>query len=149
MKSKFFYFLVAIVTIVLTSCDPSGLDTQKKEDATTYTVAYNIDNRAQLEEYISLGATVKESVIISEYNDKNERVNIQDMEGIKYGSKKTFTSHSLAEKIAVCIELEMSYKGKTEELSRWVAQVFYLEKGSNITITLDGETRVSSACPVK
>ena len=63
--------------------------------------------------------------------------------------KQTLTSHSLAEKIAVCIELEMSYKGKTEELSRWVAQVFYLEKGSNITITLDGETRVSSACPVK
>ena len=145
MKSKILYSLVAIVTFVLTSCDPSGLDTSKKEDSTTYTIAYNIDNRALLQEYISLGATITESIVISEYNDKNERVNVQDMENIKYGSKKTFTSHSLAEKIAVYIELEVSYNGK----SGWVAQVYYLEKGSNITITLDGETRVSSACPVK
>lgn len=149
MKSKILYSLVAIVTFVLTSCDPSGLDTSKKEDSTTYTIAYNIDNRALLQEYISLGATITESIVISEYNDKNERVNIQDMENIKYGSKKTFTSHSLAEKIAVYIELEVSYNGKSEEMSRWVAQVYYLEKGSNITIAIDGETRVSSACPVK
>lgn len=70
------------------------------------------------------------------------------MENVKYGSKKTFTSHSLAEKIAVCLEVEMSYNGKSEDVTRWVAQVFYLEQGSNITVTIDGETRVSAGCPI-
>lgn len=148
MRHKLFYLLVAFATLVFSSCDPSGLDATKKEKATTYTITYNCDNSAIFQEYISLGATIKESIIISEYNDKNERVGIQDMENVKYGSKKTFTSQSLAEKIAVCMEVEMSYNGKSEDVTRWVAQVFYLEQGSNITVTIDGETRVSAGCPI-
>ena len=148
MKSKLIYFLVAFATLVFTSCDSSGLDTPTKEKETTYTISYAMDTRTLFEEYISQGATFKESIVVYEYNDKNERVNIQDMENIKYGTKKTFTAHSLAEKIAVCIEIEMSYKGETADYTRWVAQVIYLEKGANINFTFDGETRVSSYCPV-
>lgn len=148
MRHKLFYFIVVLATMVFSSCDPSGLNTTPKEKPTTYTIVYNIDTSSLIEDYISFGASIKESVIISEYNDKNERINIQDMENIRYGSKKTFTSHSLAEKIAVCLEIEMSYNGKSEDMTRWVAQVFYLEKESNISVTIDGETRVSSYCPV-
>ena len=99
MKTKLISSLVALAALVFTSCDPSGLDTPTKE--TTYTISYAMDNRTLFEEYIAQGATFKESILIYEYNDKNERVNIQDMENIKYGTKNTFTAHSLAEKIAM------------------------------------------------
>lgn len=46
MRHKLFYLLVAFATLVFSSCDPSGLDATKKENATTYTITYNCDNRA-------------------------------------------------------------------------------------------------------
>lgn len=148
MKHKIFYLVVALATLVFASCDSSEVDTTTKEKSTTYTISYTLDNSSLFDIYIALGASIKENIIISEYNDKNERVNIQDMENIQCGSKKTFTAHSLANKIALCYEVEMSYNGKTESSSQWVAQVIYLEKGTNINFTFNEETRVSSYCPV-
>lgn len=153
MKSKLFYLLVVISMLVFASCNPLGeansLDTTKKESPTTYTVTYNIDSSSLLEKYISLGATIKEDLRIEEYNAKNEVVNIKSMENISYGTKKKFTAHSLAEKIAICWMVEATYNGKSNDLTRWVGQVFYLERESNTNITIDGETWMDSSCPVE
>lgn len=145
MKSKVFYLIVAIATMVFCSCESSDIDSAKKEKETNYTIIYNID----YSDYVKVGAKLNESITISEYNELNERVGIQNDDNITYGFKKKYTANPRAVKIAISVSLEATYNGKTDELKRWIAQVFYLEKESNITVTVDGNTMVSASCPIK
>ena len=59
-----------------------------KQEETPKDTIYTIDFQIDAENLIGLdGATATYDLRICEYNDKNERINIQDLRNIKYGSK--------------------------------------------------------------
>ena len=85
MRPNLFHCLLTAIALLFASCDPSEMKQEEHPKDTTYTIDFQID----AETLIGLdGATVTNDLRICEYNDKNERINIQDLRNIKYGSKQ-------------------------------------------------------------
>ena len=84
MRPNLFHCLLTVIAFLFVSCDPSEMKQEETPKDTIYTIDFQID----AENLIGLdGATATYDLRICEYNDKNERINIQDLRNIKYGSK--------------------------------------------------------------
>lgn len=146
MRPNLFHCLLAAIAFLFVSCDPSEMKQEETPKDTTYTIDFQID----AETLIGLdGATVTNDLRICEYNDKNERINIQDLRNIKYGSKHNLKANKQAVKVTMCLYISVSYKGNELDENAWVAQVYYLEPESHTTIMIDGYTALGSSDPLK
>lgn len=148
MKHIFITAIIAMLTIC--SCDSGDYEYRGRnpgKSPSTYTVIYDVDISEFLEP-LPDQTVVKQDVFIKEYNDKNECINIQEAHNVKNGDNKKFTAHDMAEKVTVYYEVKTSYKDLEKTMGLWLQQVFYLEKGKNISITISGDTRVGSAEPI-
>ncbi len=115
-------FVLAIATMLFAGCSK---DDEPSE--TTYTF------RCELDTY-GMGM----DCIIFEYNAESEKIANNSFE-CDEGFSKTFTANEKAEKVKIYLELGSS--------SRWVQQVFYLEKGGNTEIVIDGQTKIGNKEP--
>lgn len=100
---------------------------------TTYTFVDNYGGSA-FSEY---------SILLCEYDGAGTKVFTNKLNYPKVGQKYVYTANEHAEIIKVKIQAQV---GSTS-FNRWIQQAFYLEKGGNINITLDGETIVGSSEP--
>ena len=127
---RFIFAVMAIAAISLTGCD-KGDDHQPKE--TSYTIHCDLSG----------GAYVTNNLILFEYNANGERIQNNPIDDIQSGDSRRFVAHEMAEKIKVYIEMETSVSSSV----RWVQQVYYLTKHSNIDIYLTGETIIGNQEP--
>ncbi len=124
MKRKSFLMLMILsAALILTSCT--------KE--TTYTFVDNFGGSG-FTEY---------SILLCEYDAAGSKVFTNKLDSPNTGQSYVYTANEHAEKIKVRIQAQI---GSTS-FNRWIQQVFYLEEGENINITLDGETIVGSSEP--
>lgn len=146
MRLRLFHCLLATTALLFASCNPTGLDQDETPEETAYTIDFQLD----AESLLGLdGADVTTDIRICEYNDKNERINIQDIRNIKNGDKPTLKANKLAVKLTICLYVFVTYKNQNFEETAWFAQVFYLEPESNTIIKLDGYTALGKSDPLK
>lgn len=146
MRSNLFHCLLAAIAILCTSCDPSELKQEETPKDTTYTIDFQLDAKSLL----GLDdAIVTTDIRICEYNDKNERINIQDLRSIRYGDKPTLKANKQTVKVTICLYIDITYKEKNFDETAWFGQVYYLELESNTVIKLDGYTALGSSDPIK
>ena len=109
MRPNLFHCLLTAIAFLFVSCDPSEMKQEETPKHTTYTIDFQID----AENLIGLdGATVTNDLRICEYNDKNERINIQDLRNIKYGSKHNLKANKQAVKVTMCLYISVTYRGQ-------------------------------------
>ena len=121
-------FMLALLPIFLfTSCsdddDPAS---------TSYTFNW------ELEDY----SMITTNVILFEYSADGEKVANNTIE-CHHGLSKVFTANEKTEKVKVYVKME----GGSQTTIRWVQQVYYLQKGKNIDITVNGETIIGTKEP--
>ncbi|MBR2116119.1 MAG: hypothetical protein IJ942_03765 [Alistipes sp.] len=142
---KRFFRLMLLCATMFVSCSPIEVpnagNNQTKE--LVYTVNVNIGLSEMASKY---GATATLNVVFMEYNDKNERINIQNWYNVKDNATKRLTAHKLATKMVVYIEVTATANGKTAKQDYFIAQVYYLE--NNMQIKIDGTCRISEYNPI-
>jgi len=115
----------------------SKADPEKK--AATYTVKMNIPTA-------TADATVKVDIKAFEYNEEGEKVANNSISPALYGQSKTFTANSRSVKVKIYLKM-YAENDFVAPRYRWVQQVFYLEKGKNIDILLEGTTTIGNSEP--
>ena len=102
---------------------------------TTYTFTDNTDYSGinLIERYIRL----------MEYDVNGSCVANNSLESPIRGKAYVFTANNRTELIKVYLSL----KTQSSSLNRWVQQVYYVEKGKNIDISIDGHTLVGPSEP--
>lgn len=83
------------------------------------------------------------SILLCEYDGVGTKVFTNKLDNPNVGQRYVFTANEHAAIIKVKIQAQI----ESTSFNRWIQQAFYLEKGSNINITLDGETIVGSSEP--
>lgn len=149
MKTKILSLLLIVTScFFFFSCSKTEKeDLKNNKITTTYTVDYLIDMKQYLQDAGLIGASVEETVVAKEYNDKNECVNIQSG-SVTGGSHLKYTAGDSSKKVTVCYKVSTTYGGKTLKKTWWLPQVIYLEIGKNTIITIDENTRVSDYEPL-
>lgn len=92
----------------------------------------------ELEDY----SMITTNVILFEYSADGEKVANNTIE-CHQGLSKVFTANEKTEKVKVYVKME----GGSQTTIRWVQQVYYLQKGKNIDITVNGETIIGTKEP--
>lgn len=118
---------MAIVLIVL-------LSSCTKE--TTYTFTNNMD-------YSTYTIIRERYTVLSEYDVKGHIVANNTIESSICGKGYTFTANERTELVKVYLKIVTN----SSDISRWVQQVYYLEKGKNTEIVIDGQTLVGPTEP--
>lgn len=114
---------IASTMLFFTSC--------KKE--TTYTFVDNFGGSG-LADY---------SILLCEYDAAGSRVFTNKLDWPTTGQSYVYTANEHAEKIKVRIQAKLG----GSSFNQWIQQVFYLEEGGNIDITLEGSTIVGGSEP--
>lgn len=141
MKTKFLMVTMLIASILcLVSC--SKEDTPK---AKTYTLNYQQDVTDIVGTSGNYGYDA--DICFIEYNEANERINIQEVSNPKFNTQKTFTANENAVKVKVYIDAVLSYGSLETDFERWVQQVYYLKEGEDVEILISNETRVGTSEP--
>lgn len=108
---------------------------------TTYTFVDNTD-------YSSISATIVErTVYLMEYDVDGSRIANNSIDFPSKGHGYTFTANDRSEKIKVYLKLKFQSGYQTTDFNRWVQLVYYLEKGKDVTIQIDGSTLVGPSEP--
>lgn len=107
--------------ILMTGC--------KKE--TTYTLKWNLDD------------TVPMDILIMEYSQQSEVIKNVPIYSVQNSFESIYTAAENSEKV----KIQISWESNNTEYNRWVNQVYYLEKGENIDIFIDGNTIVGKQEP--
>ena len=123
---KLLFCLAIVALATLTSCT--------KE--TTYTFTNNMD-------YSSYSNIRERYTFLREYDINGHCVANNSIESSICGKSYAFTANDRTELVKVYLKV----KTTSSEISRWVQQVYYLEKGKNTDITIDGETIVGPSEP--
>lgn len=106
--------------VTLTSCT--------KE--TTYTFTDNVDYS---------GVTLSRLTLLQEYDSNGSCVAINSIESTITGKNYMYTANERSELVKIYL--------KWGSTSKWVQQVYYLDKGKNTDIVIDGHTIVGSSEP--
>lgn len=117
---RFLLCLTAIVLITLSSCS--------KE--TTYTFRDNMNYS---------GSTMSRLTILKEYDINGFCIANNSIESSVTGQNYIFIANENSELVKIYLKM-----GST---SRWVQQVYYLNKGKNTDIVIDGHTIVGTLEP--
>lgn len=81
--------------------------------------------------------------VLSEYDVKGHIVANNTIESSICGKGYTFTANERTELVKVYLKIVTN----SSDISRWVQQVYYLEKGKNTEIVIDGQTLVGPTEP--
>lgn len=117
---KLIILAVAIMAVMLTACS--------EEEQSTYT--FKNDSSSD-------GNSL--TVYLKEYNDSGENIHTNTLTGITEGTSETYTAYDDAVKVKVYLKVNSVY--------RWIQQVYYLEIGGHITITLTDTTLIGNEEP--
>lgn len=126
---KLLLLLVIALPLVLASCSNSKDD---EPSLTTYTFNYEFEGSSLL----------TTNVILFEYSSEGEKVANTSIDCYK-GLSQEITANDKSEKVKVYVKMQSG--GTTT--NRWIQQVFYLKKGNNTNITLNGETIIGTKEP--
>ena len=135
---RFLQILAALVAA--SSALSCGKETpEEPAKPTTYTVTMAMSNVTSTSEpHYDLTAF--------EYNESGEKVANNALNQAVRGSTKTFTANSHAVKVKLYIKMYSDNSAITPQYL-WVQQVFYLEEGNNIEITVEDHTKVGKSEP--
>lgn len=109
---------------------------------TTYTFIDNTDYSS-----ITAATIVGRTVYLMEYDAAGSRIANNSIDFPSKGHGYTFTANDRSEKIKVYLNLKFQSQGQTSDFNRWVQLVYYLEKGKDVTIQIDGSTLVGPSEP--
>ena len=84
------------------------------------------------------GASYTTELRFYEYNDNNELIDYKIWKNPS--GQKQFTAADMASKVVVFLDAKVSKGDKTAEFSSYDVQVYYLKKGSYITIVQNSAT---------
>ena len=122
---KVFLCLSFFVLVAICSCS--------KE--TTYSFTDNTD-------YSGISVTDRH-IYLKEYDINGSCVANNSLDSPTKGQSYIFTANDRSELVKVYLTLKI----QSNSLYRWVQQVYYLEKGKNIEISIDGQTLVGPSEP--
>lgn len=128
---KILFLLAILPMIVFTACSD---DDDSKQKQTSYTLKWNMSESSSL---------ISTDVWLFEYNDKDESVGNNTVDDVQDNYTEVFKANEQAVKVKVQIRMS----GGTTSSNRWVQQVYYLTKGGNTDIKIDGETIIGTKEP--
>ncbi len=133
--------LTIIATAILASAALSCEKEKQEEPArpTTYTVTMAMSS-------VTPTSAAHYDLTAFEYNEAGEKVANNTLTMAVNGSTGTFNANQNAVKVKLYIKMYADNTAITPQYL-WVQQVFYLEEGSNIDITIEDHTKVGRAEP--
>ena len=123
---KKYFGLLAIICFTMICVGLSSCS-KDEDDESTYTFTWDTSSY------------MIDDVYLFEYSEAGDKIASNEVGSPSQGHKYKFTATSRAVKVKVYYEIN----GKP----RWVQQVFYLEKGKNKDIVVNGESMVGSKEP--
>lgn len=102
---------------------------------TTYTFTDNTD-------YSGINLT-EQYIRLMEYDVNGNCVANNSLESPTCGKAYVFTANDRTELVKVYLSLKI----QSVSLNRWVQQVYYLDKGKNVDISIDGHTLIGPSEP--
>lgn len=136
---KFLSMTLLLTAMFLTFSACSSDDDEKQEEEkvqdTTYTFSFTADDPS------AQGITT--NITLFEYNEKGERIAQNHVNDCRKGRKENFKANEKSQKVKVYIT---NTKG-SQSVYQWVQQVYYLEKGKNVSVAVTGESRIGKNEP--
>ena len=139
---------MCLCTLISCSESPLGANEPPKQNTEPLPTQYEVYCNIGLNKYIEAGYNTNLDIVFVEYNEENWGVDSYTWKNAKDGDTNTINAHKLAKKVVVRIKLTTFLNGNTHELNLYVAQVFHLIPESKISITIDGNSRVSDINPI-
>ncbi len=131
--------IISILAFAVAAALVCGCSKEDTPDKTTYTVKMQIS-------IATADASVKTDITAYEYNEAGEKVANNDISPAYFGTSQIFTASSRAVKVKIYIKMYTDLSSVTPRY-RWVQQVYYLEQGKNIDITIEDHTKVGTSEP--
>ena len=131
---KFFSMALLLTAMFLMFSACSSDDEMEEVQDTTYTFTYTDDN---LPQKFTCDFT------LFEYNDTGERVAQNHVKNCRKGTAMDFVANTNSQKVKAYFVITNG----TQSEGRWVQQVYYLEKGKNVEITVTSETIIGITEP--
>lgn len=122
---KILFLLAMLPMFVFTACSSDD----DESGSTTYTVTWDMSEHE----------LVTTDIIAFEYSSSGDKIANNKMENCKTGTKKSFKANEKAEKVKIYITMNSK--------SSWVQNVYYLEKGKNLDIVINGNVLIGSKEP--
>ena len=128
MNKRFLLQLMTILMVtVFSMCVVSCGSDDDDDNPTSYTLKWNFKTYAI------------DNVRLFEYSQSGDKLNNHKIENLTTNGSYKFIATGNAAKVKVYFEISSS--------PRWVQQVFYLDKGSNIDIVVEDNTTVGRSEP--
>ena len=121
---KILFLLAIALPLVFASCSKDD-----EPSLTTYTFNYELEDHS----------LITTEVILFEYSSEGEKVANTSID-CHNGLSKKITANDKSEKVKVYVKMQ----GGSTTSNKWVQQVFYLKKGNNTDITVNGETIIGT-----
>lgn len=132
MKRFFSLIVIAFTMLCLISC-------QKEQMKTTYTLKIGLSTASST-------SAIQVDITAYEYNEAGEKIANNDYSHVVSGGSKTFTANTRSVKVKIYIKMYADNSSVTPSY-RWVQQVYYLEPGKNIDISIEDNTKIGPSEP--
>lgn len=133
MKKTLILIIPFLMMLVFAFCSCSKEEPELPQTNTQYTVNFLTTPPK--------GFTI--NLTLFEYNSSGEKIGQNHLKNCTYGVSEQFTASPKSEKVKVYMVSEFN----GQSFPAWVQQVYYLNKGNNTDININGEIRVGSTEP--
>lgn len=136
MRKLRLMMLFALVAVLMIGCEKENTKPRNGSSSTTYTV--NVSG-------IQIPSGMALEILAVEYSASNDRLQVNRFNMTSSSMTKKYTANSRTEKVKIAFNASNPSTGQTA--SRWVQQVFYLDKGTNTNISITGSSPTGTTEP--
>lgn len=132
--------MFASVALLFAGCEKENTTSSNVGSSNQQTSTYTVNVSG-----VDVPSGMALEFVVFEYSSSNERIQVNRFNLTSSSMTKTYTANSRTEKVKIAWVASNPSTGQSA--TRWVQQVFYLDKGGNTVINITGNTTVGATEP--
>lgn len=137
---KLLMLMFASAAILLAGCEKDNTTQLDGNSSSQQTTTYTIEVSG-----VDVPSGMALEFVIFEYSASNEKLEVNRFNLTSSSMTRTYSANERTEKVKIAWVASVPSTGQSA--TRWVQQVFYLDKGSNTIIKITGNTTVGTTEP--